>query len=168
MNPDLARLDFLRWLSRYDPKTYRLAIRPQGATGLGALGWINFVIQAVAAVGSAVVAKKQGDKQAKLQKQAIAADQLAQESARKDSLKIALLDINTKRAQAGLPPVDENGKVIGQAQLPAAPAALAPLYAQAGAVVPVAGSAGSFSLSNPVVIVGGLVGVGVLVYLLRR
>lgn len=166
MNPDVARLDFLRWLSRYDPKTYRLAIRPQGASGLGALGWINFVIQAIAAVGSAVVAKKQGDKQAKLQKQAIAADQATQEAARKDALKIALLDINTKRAQSGLPPVDESGKVIPSAQLPNAPATLAPLYAQAGAPVPTGSP--TFSLSNPVVIVGGLAGLGLIVYLLRR
>lgn len=137
MNADRARLDYLRWLSRFAPKLYADAMR-QERSGLSGLGWINLVIQAVAAVGSAVMAKKQGDKAAKLQAKAIAADQAGQEAARRDALKVALLDINTKRAQSGLPPVDADGKVIGQAQLPPAPANLAPLYAQAGATVPVA------------------------------
>lgn len=146
MNPDRARLDYLRWLSRYSPKLYALAMN-QPRSGLSGLGWINLVIQAVAAVGSAIMSKKQGDKAAKLQAKAIAADQAAQEAARKDALKVALLDINTKRAQSGLPPVDENGKVIGAAQLPPAPANLAPLYAQVpGAPVPVASSSGSSNL----------------------
>lgn len=135
MNADRARLDFLRWLSAFDPALYRRAMA-QPRSGLSGLGWINLVIQAVAAVGSAVMAKKQGDKAAKLQAKAIAADQAAQEAARKDALKVALLDINTTRARAGLPPVDADGKVIGQAQLPPAPANLAPLYAQTGAKVP--------------------------------
>jgi hypothetical protein len=163
MNPDVARLDFLRWLSRFDPKLYRLSIRPQGATGLGALGWINFVIQAVAMVGGAVMQKKQAKKQEALQKKAIDADQASQEATRKDALKVALLDINFKRAQAGLGPVDESGKLIGQASLPPAPNTLAPLYAQAGFSVPATNS-----FSSPAVIVGGLAGLGLLVYLLRR
>ncbi len=139
MNPDVARLDFLRWLSRFDPKMYALATRPQ-VVGLSGLGWINFVVQAVAAVGGAVMAKKQAKKAEALQKKALAAQIAESEAARKDALKVALLDVNTKRAQAGLPPVDENGKVIGQAQLPAAPANLAPYYQTAGAPVPVAGA----------------------------
>lgn len=161
MTPDLARLDYLRWLSRFDPKLYAHAMRQERA-GLSGLGWINLVIQAVAAVGSAVMAKKQGDKAAKLQAKAIAADQAAQEAARKDALKVALLDINTKRAQGGLPPVDENGKVIGAAQLPAAPANLAPLYAQAGVAVPT-------SSGFPLAVALGIGGAGLLgLYLLTR
>ncbi len=162
MNADVAKLEYLRWLSRFDPALYRHGMKPRGSRGLGALGWINLVIQAVAAIGSAVVQKKQGDKAAKLQSQAIKADQAAQEAARKDAMKIALLDINTKRAQSGLPPVDESGKVIPSSQLPPAPAALAPLYAQAGAQVPTAHGV------SPVMIGGALLGVGALVYLLRR
>lgn len=147
MNPDRARLDYLRWLSRYAPALYAHAMSQNQRTGLSGLGWINLVIQAVAAVGSAVMAKKQGDKAAKLQAKAIAADQAAQEAARKDALKVALLDINTKRAQAGLPPVDADGKVIPSAQLPPAPSNLAPLYAQVpGAPVPVASSSSNLPI----------------------
>ncbi len=161
MNPDVARLNYLRWLSRFDPKLYRVAmIQPK--TGLSGLGWINLVIQAVAAVGTAVMQKKQGDKAAKLQSKAIAADQAAQEAARKDALKVALLDINTKRAQAGLPPVDENGKTIGAAQLPPVPSSLAPLYSQAGVAVPT-------SSGFPLTAALGIGGVGLLgLYLLTR
>lgn len=161
MNADVARLDYLRWLSRFDPKLYREVTRPQ-AVKLGNLGWINFVVQAVVAAGGAVMAKKQADKQAKLQKKAIAADQAAQEAARKDAMKVALLDINTKRAQAGLPPVDENGKVIGQAELPPAPSNLAPYYSQSGVAVPVAGSN-----NLPLYLGAGVVGLGLLYFLLR-
>lgn len=161
MNPDVARLDYLRWLSRFDPKLYKRATAPAHA-GLSGLGWINFVVQAVAMVGSAVMAKKQAKKQDALAKKALAAESAAAEAARKDAMKVALLDINTKRAQTGLPPVDENGKVIGFAQLPPAPANLAPFYNQAGVAVPVAGA-------NNLPLYLSLGGLGLLaVFLIRR
>lgn len=162
MNPDVARLDFLRWLSRFDPKLYAKATA-QPKSGLSGLGWINFVVQAVAMVGGAVMQKKQAKKQEALQKKALAAEVASQEAARKDAMKVALLDINTKRAQSGLPPVDENGKVIGAAQLPPAPANLAPYYQQAGAPVPVAGAN-----NLPLYLGIGALGVLGLVFALRR
>jgi hypothetical protein len=129
MNGETAQLNFLRWLSTADPAIFAEVTRQaRSARGLGSLGWINFVVQAVAMVGSAVMAKKQQSKQTALAKKSIAADQAAQEAARRDAMKIALLDINTKRAQAGLSPVDESGRVIGPAQLPPVPASLAPYY----------------------------------------
>lgn len=161
MNADVARLDYLRWLSKFSPAIYREVTRPQ-AVKLGNLGWINFVVQAVLAAGSLVMQNKQADKANKLAKQQIKNEAAANEAARKDALKVALLDTNTKRAQAGLPPVDENGHVIPQSALPAAPANLAPYYSQSGAVVPVAGS-------NVALYAGlGVIGLGLAFYLLRK
>lgn len=162
MNADVARLDYLRWLSKYSPAIYREVTKPQ-AVKLGNLGWINFVVQAVLAAGSLVMQNKQADKANKLAKKQIANEAAANEAARKDALKVALLDTNTKRAQAGLPPVDENGNVIPQSALPAAPANLAPYYSQSGASVPVAGS------SNVALYAGlGVLGLGLAFYLLRK
>lgn len=162
MNADVARLDYLRWLSKFSPSIYREVTKPQ-AVKLGTLGWINFVVQAVLAAGSLVMQNKQADKANKLAKQQIKNEAAANEAARKDALKVALLDTNTKRAQAGLPPVDENGRVIPQSQLPAAPANLAPYYQQSGAAVPVAGS------NNIPLYVGvGVLGLGIAYFLFRK
>lgn len=162
MNGDVARLDYLRWLSKFAPEIYRKVTKPQVVGRLGNLGWINFVVQAVLAAGSLVMQNKQADKAFALQKKQIAQDAAAQEAARADALKVALLDTNTKRAAAGLPPVDINGKVIPQAQLPAAPANLASYYQQTTGVVP------SGPNYLPLYIGAGVVGLGLMFFLLRR
>ncbi len=161
MNADVARLEYLRWLSKFSPKIYREVTRPQ-AVKLGNLGWINFVVQAVLAAGSLVMQNKQAAKANKLAQTQIKNEAAANEAARKDALKVALLDTNTKRAQAGLPPVDENGKVIPSTQLPNVPANLAPYYPQVGAAIPP-----SVSGYLPYVGVGAL-GLGLAYYLLRK
>lgn len=128
---DQNQVTYLRWLSREHPALYArsmLAAR-RDLRGLGRLGWINFVIQAVATVGSAVVAKKQVDKQVAVQKKALALSDAQAAADREQAAKFALLDTNTKRAQAGLPPVDITGNVIAPQTLPNAQALL-PFTAQ--------------------------------------
>lgn len=128
MTADQAQVTYLKWLNIAHPEIFskvmaRLSVG--GIDQLGELGWINFVIQAVAMAGSAVMQKKQIDKQVALAKQQIAASDRQATADREAQTKLALLEVNTKRAQAGLPPVDITGKVIGAATLPT-PNALAP------------------------------------------
>lgn len=116
MTSDRAQIDYLRWLSGHAPELFR-RLSHRFRTGLGELGWIQAVVQAVAAVGSAVIAKKQQDKAVKLQKKAELA--AAAEAARvQKELADTLVQVNTQRAQRGLPPVDQNGNVIASANLP--------------------------------------------------
>lgn len=135
MTAEQNRLVYLKWLAKEHPDMYRSVIanarRVEAKSVLGRLGWINFVIQAVAMAGSALMQKKQIDKQVGAQKKALlsaeqqaAADRVVQE-------KLALLDANTKRAQAGLPIVDINGNTIGPQTLPT-PKSLAPYVKAAG------------------------------------
>lgn len=120
MSKEEARSLYIAWLARENPRVYeRVVAVAQKASlnrklaGLGALsGWLDTLVNAAVTVGGTLVAKKQADKAADLQKKQQAAD-----------LQLALLGVNTQRAQAGLPPVDINGKIIPSATLPA-PAAL--------------------------------------------
>lgn len=115
---DQAQINFLRWLSAYSPGFYSEVVRRATPRGLG---WINFVVQGVAAAGSLVMQKKQSDKAVKLQKQALAASSAQAAADREQATKLALIEVNTKRAQAGLGPVDINGTLILGAQLPTVP-----------------------------------------------
>jgi len=122
MNRDEAQLRYLRWLSRADPQMYSLAMA-HGNAALGDYeeglqGWADTIVNAAVAVGGALLAKKQSDAQVALQKKQMQADALAAEAARQDTLKLALIDINTKRAAQGQPPVDANGQIIPSNQLP--------------------------------------------------
>lgn len=162
MTPDQNRIIYLKWLAKAHPDVYRQTIaathRVEQKSVLGRLGWINFVIQAVAMAGSAVMQKKQIDKQANAQKKALLSAEQQAAADREVAAKLALLDANTKRAQAGLPIVDINGKVIGPNALPTPPS-LAP-YAKA------AGAGGSLipGVPNAVAYVGG----GLALFLLLR
>lgn len=108
---DAAQVLYLKWLKVHHPDVWQGAVNANPGTREG-LGWVVALVNAVVAAGSLVMAKKQAAKQLSLQKKAMAADAAAQEAARQDALKLALLDVNTKRAQAGLPPVDENNRVL--------------------------------------------------------
>lgn len=126
MTPTTAQIAYLKWLNARHPALYRKAVAsaPRDIT-LGRLGWINFVVQAIATVGSAVLGKKQVDKQVALQKKALALSDAQAAADRTQAAELALLEVNTKRAQAGLPPVDLTGKVVNTGALPT-PSALAP------------------------------------------
>lgn len=119
---------YLKWLNANHPAFYRRAVGNvptdvRGRDGLGSLGWINFLVQAIATVGSAVIAKKQVDKQVALQKKALALSDAQASADRTQAAQFELLEVNTKRAQAGQPPVDLSGRVVNTAALPT-PAAL--------------------------------------------
>lgn len=131
MREERNQVAFLRWLARDHPELYGKALRVarNASAGLGRMGWIQAVVQAVAAVGSAVVQKKQIDKQVSLQKKALELSDAQAAAEREQAAKLALLEVNTKRAQAGLPPVDMTGAVIPSAALPN-PSALAPFTPQ--------------------------------------
>lgn len=120
---------FLKWLNHEHPAIYRKTMRSLPTDvrlkGLGSLGWINFLVQAVATVGSAVLGKKQVDKQVALQKKALALSDAQAAADRTQAAQLELLEVNTKRAQAGLPPVDLSGKVVNTGPLPT-PSALVP------------------------------------------
>lgn len=124
---DRAQIDFLRWLSHADPTLYRVGLSEAKKRGqLGSLGWIAAVIQAVAAIGSAVMEKKKQQKVAKLQKKAQAeADAAYDEEVKAQALKDQLVATNLARARQGLGPVDARGRVIPSASLPQ-PSGLAP------------------------------------------
>jgi len=126
---DRAQFNFLRWLSMHDPVLYARVIEKnfKGST-LGALGWFVALANALIQVGGAVVQKKQQDKAFDLQKKTLAVQDAQLAADRAAQLKLALLDINQKRAANGLGPVDLNGNAIPSQSLPM-PAALAP-YAQ--------------------------------------
>lgn len=134
MNATQNQLTYLKWLAKEHPDVYRntmaAAKRVERKSVLGQLGWINLVIQAVALAGSAVMQKKQIDKQVAAQKKALLSAEQQAAADRDIQAKLALLDTNTKRAQAGLPPVDLNGKIIGPTTLPT-PQSLRPLTAGA-------------------------------------
>lgn len=133
MNADAARVVYFQWLAKAHPAEFARVKPTLAKTRLGELGWFVALANALVQVGSAVVQKKQADKQLSLQKKTIAAEDAAARQAREDAFKLALLDANTKRAQLGLPPVDSNGQPIQSAALPM-PAALAP-FANVGAQV---------------------------------
>lgn len=155
MTPTAAQIAYLKWLASRHPALYRRAISnvPTDIT-LGSLGWINFVVQAIATVGSAVIAKKQVDKQVSLQKKALQLSDAQAAADRQQAAQLALLEVNTKRAQAGEPPVDINGNVVNTARLPT-PSALAPYTSTSGTIIP--------GVPNIVTYLGGaLLGFGLL------
>jgi hypothetical protein len=127
MNADQNRVTYLKWLAVAHPDVYRKAMA--GANNLdeelGELGWINLVIQGVAIAAGAVAQKKQIDKTVALQKKALLQQDAQASKDRDAAAQLHLLDVNTERAKAGLPPVDITGKVIAGASLPT-PRALAP------------------------------------------
>lgn len=129
MNAEENQVTYLKWLAVAHPDIYRDVMQqltlaePLG--DLGELGWINLVIQAVGIAAGAAMQKKQIDKQAGLAKKQLATEAAQMAADRDQAAKLALLEVNTKRAQAGLPPVDITGKVIGAATLPT-PSALVP------------------------------------------
>lgn len=154
MNANTARVNYLRWLSQADPALYRRAIaagRSYEAVGLGELGWINLVLQAVGIAAGAVTQKKAIDKQASLAKSQLKADVAARAADREAQLKVQLLEVNTERARAGLPPVDITGKVIPGSALPvpAALASIVPKTLQAATWIP--------GVPNYVTAIGGAV-----------
>ena len=122
MNATDNRTRFFLWLSRSHPGIYAQVANELRAARLG--GWADTIVNAIATVGTAVMAKKQADKQ-------ISAQKKADDAARADQLKTALLQVNLQRAQANLPPVDANGQVIPQASLPAVLPTQAQAYAAA-------------------------------------
>jgi hypothetical protein len=117
---DDAKKLFLAWLAREQPLVFARTVAVAKKTsldrrlsGLGDLsGWLDTLVGAAVTVGGTLIAKKQADQAASLQKKQQASD-----------LQLALLGVNTQRAQAGFPPVDINGNVIPSAALPM-PAAL--------------------------------------------
>jgi len=130
---DRAQVTYLRWLAKEHPEVFRKFAAPSLKSNLNGLGWIAALANAVLQVGSAVLQKKQTDKAFKIQKATIAVEQQQADAERAQQFKLALLDVNTKRAQAGLPPVDANGNPIASATLPT-PSALAP-FASVGKTV---------------------------------
>lgn len=134
MNAQNAQVLFFRWLAKTHPKIYAPVAKPLALGGLGDLaGWVDTLVSSLATVGTAIIAKKQMDKQVSAQKSADA-------QARADALKTELLSINLQRAQAGLPPVDMNGNVIPQSALAPLPTPQAAYYA--------AQTSGGFSFSS--------------------
>jgi len=154
---DSAQLLYLRWLAQRHPTVFDRAVAP--VANLGGLGWINFVVQAVAAVGSAVLAKKQKKKAAKIAQQTAAAEALEFEKIQKETT-ATLLQVNTLRAQRGLPPINERGEIIGGASLPI-PSQLQPFYSPAQVAGAPAG--GMFGNINPLWIAGGVLALTLLV-----
>lgn len=140
------QVTYLRWLAHRHPELYRQAAKSaRAAVAAGEtlghysdddeqLGWINFVIQAVTTAASAVLQKKQVDKQVDLQKKALALSDVQANKDRQQAAQLQLLDVNTKRAQAKLPPVDINGIPIAATSLPV-PAGLSPYVAAADRTV---------------------------------
>lgn len=158
MNAQNAQVLFFRWLAKTHPTIYAPVARRLALGSLGDLaGWVDTLVTALATVGTAVIAKKQADKQ-------ISAQKAADAQARADAIKSELLNINLQRAQAGLPPVDQNGNVIPQAALPALPTPQA-AYAAANA----AASRDSFSnFFSSVPTWAWIAGAGVLALVLLR
>jgi hypothetical protein len=158
MNVRQNRELFFRWLAKNHPVLYAPVAREvSGAPGMGALGWVDSLINAIAQVGGAVMAKKAADKQSDAAKKQAANDA----AARADALKVELLNINLQRAQAGLPPVDEYGRVLQSAQVPALPS---PAHA-----AQVAQSYAAYASINwPIVAGAGAAGLLALYLLSRR
>jgi hypothetical protein len=132
MTKDQAQINFLRWVAVAHPDLYaRVAQKHLTTARLGSLGWIQ-IVNAVLQLGSAALQKKQADDQLKLQKKTLKVQDEQLAADRANALKIALLDINAKRAANGLGPVDLQGNLIQSQSLPM-PSALAP-YAKAAGV----------------------------------
>lgn len=129
---DAARITYFKWLAREHPQVFKVASK-SFSPGLSGLGWIAALINGVIQAGSVVLQKKQQDQQLALAKKAQKLSDAQAAADRADQLKFALLEINTKRASAGLGPVDLNGNLIQGQSLPT-PAALAPFVGQAGGV----------------------------------
>lgn len=115
MSADEGKVLYLAWLAREQPLVYarvvavaKKALLDRKLSGLAGLsGWVDTLVNAAVAVGGTLLAKKQADQAANLQKKQQQAD-----------LQLQLLAVNTQRAQSGLPPVDINGNVIPQKSLP--------------------------------------------------
>ena len=159
MNADAAQLSYLRWLSEAAPLLFQRAVaKVNEKGGLSDLGWIQAVVQLVTTAASVVMAKKQQDKQIDLQKK-------AQKLADAETLRVqnelanTLVQVNTARAQKGLPPVDQNGNVIPGSALPM-PNALQNFFTPGGS--PILGGI------NPMFLVAGAGGLLLLVLLVRK
>lgn len=138
MNAQNAQVLFFRWLAKTHPRVYAPVARQLALGSLGDLsGWVDTLVNALATVGTAVIAKKQADKQ-------ISAQKAADAQARADAIKSELLRINLERAQQGMPPVDQNGNVIPASALPTLPTPQA-AYAAAQS----SASSGNFLSSIP-------------------
>ena len=115
MSKDRAKVLYLAWLARAQPLVYQRVVAlanksllERRLAGLDHLnGWPDTLINAAIAVGGTLMAKKQADQAASLQKKQQAAD-----------LQLTLLQVNTQRAQAGLAPIDANGNLIPVKMLP--------------------------------------------------
>ena len=157
MTKDMAQINFLRWVSVAHPDLYaKVAQKYLTTARLGQLGWIQ-ILNAVLQLGSAALQKKQADDQLKLQKKTLAVQDAQLAADRANALKVALLDINAKRAANGLGPVDLNGNPIQSQALPM-PSALAP-YAKA---------AGLSTNYTPWLIGGGVAAFGLFMVLRGR
>jgi hypothetical protein len=171
MNKEQARIDFLRWLSRADPQIFALSVgRAEDKAAMGDYdenlsGWVDTLVSSVAAVGGALLAKKQSDANIKAQKAQLAAESAAAEAARADQLRLALIQTNTERALRGLPPVDINGNVIPGAQLPQIPQTQLAANSSGGQAVQYLPAPGIF---EQVPVWAWIAGAGVLTVLLVR
>lgn len=110
-----AQRDYLRWLSGAHPAYYKWAVAQLEPRTQG-LGWVQAfaaIASAVAQAGSIALQKKAQDKALKIQKESAMAEiQAEQQKAQQ------LLVLNSQRAAAGQPPVNEYGQVIPGSQLP--------------------------------------------------
>lgn len=137
---------YMRWLAKNHPALYVDAVQKSQlaeaqAQALGyldegeGLGWINFLVQAIATVGSAVVGKKQVDKQVALQKKALALSDAQATADRVQAAQLKLLEVNTDRVQRGLPPVNLQGQPVAASSLPL-PNALKPYTTASAPIIP--------------------------------
>jgi hypothetical protein len=157
VNRDRAQIKFLQWVAVAHPDLYaKVAQKYLTSARLGGLGWIQ-IVNAVLQVASAALQKKQTDDQLKLQKKTLKVqdDQLAADRA--NALKVALLDINAKRAANGLGPVDINGNLISSQALP-----------MPSALVPYAKASGADTNYTPWLIGGGIAAVGLFLVIRGR
>jgi hypothetical protein len=137
---------YFKWLHSVRPKLFGQVIASmerggplQGRGGLAnqgdGLGWINELVQGIASVGTALMQKQQIDKQVNAQKKALALSDAQAAADRTVQANLALLEVNTRRAQAGLGPVDITGRPINTGALPT-PLALVPYTPNGVAVGP--------------------------------
>lgn len=146
MSAQENQVTYLRWVAKEHPALFaqveanainnEIAARQLGYVDDDeTLGWLNFVLQAVATVGSAVMGKKQVDKQVALQKKALVLSDAQAAADREQAAQFKLLEVNTERLSRGLPPVNLQGQVVNPASLPL-PASLAPYTAASGPLIP--------------------------------
>jgi hypothetical protein len=150
MNPTTAQIAYLKWVAQAHPDIYARAraLAANRTDQLGALGgWVDSLINLVGQVGSEVLKKKASDKVAS-----------TQAKSDKAAVQLALLQANTQRVAAGLPPVDINGNVVATAQLPAP---RPPGYAPVSSATLIPG------VPNAVTYVGGAVAVLLLLKMLK-